>query len=67
MTADQKKKLYKRLVSPAFYLALLGACKLVLNAFDIAIITDEQINAVANGLATLFVMVGIAIGYDVGE
>lgn len=67
MTADQKRKLFRRLSSPAFYLALLGAAKLVLNAFGITLITDEQINAVANGLATLLATVGIAIGYDTGE
>ena len=67
MTPGQKKKLYQRLSSPAFYLALLGAAKLVLNAFGITIITDEQINAVANGLATLLATVGIAVGYDTGE
>lgn len=67
MNAEQKKKLYKRLISPAFYLALLGAGKLLLDAFGIKIINDAQINAVANGLATLFATVGIAIGYDSGE
>ena len=67
MTADQKRKLFRRLSSPAFYLALLGAAKLVLNACGITLITDDQINAVANGLATLLATVGIAIGYDTGE
>lgn len=67
MNAKQKKKLYKRLISPAFYLALLGAIKLLLDAFGVNLINDEQINAVANGLATLFATVGIAIGYDTDE
>ncbi len=67
MNAKQKKKLYKRLISPAFYLALLGAAKLLLDAFGVTIINDAQINAVANGLATLFATVGIAVGYDSEE
>lgn len=67
MNTVQKKKLYKRLISPAFYLALLGAAKLLLDAFGVKIINDDQINAVANGLATLFATVGIAIGYEESE
>jgi uncharacterized membrane protein len=67
MNAEKKKKLYKRLSSPAFYLALLGAAKLLLDAFGVKIINDDQINAVANGLATLFATVGIAIGYEESE
>jgi|GEM_PF-3572259 len=67
MKVEQKKKLYKRLISPAFYMALLGAGKLLLDACGVTIINDAQINAVANGLATLFATIGIAIGYDTSE
>jgi len=63
MNTAKKKALYKRLSSPAFYLALLGASKLMLDAFGVKIITDEQINAIANGTATLFATIGIAVGY----
>jgi len=63
MTEEKKKALYKRLASPAFYIALLGAAKLVLNAFGVTLITDDQINGIANGFATLFATLGIVIGY----
>lgn len=65
MTADQKEKMYKRLMSPAFWVALLGAAKLVSNAFGITI-DDAQVNAISNGFATMFALVGIAVGYGEG-
>ena len=65
MTEEKKKAVNKRLVSPAFYVALLGAAKLVTDAFGFTFITDEQVNAIANGLATIATVVGVAIGYDV--
>lgn len=63
MTEQKKKALYKRMMNPAFWLAMLGAVKLVTDAFGYGF-TDEQINALANGLATLAAMIGITIGYS---
>ena len=63
MTEEKKKALWKRISSPAFWLAMLGAGKLVMDAFGVTPITDEQMNNAANGLATIFAMVGITIGY----
>lgn len=63
MTPEKKKALYKRLMNPAFWIALLGAAKLVTDAFGIKF-DDSQINAVSNGFATIFAMIGIAIGYS---
>jgi len=64
MTPEKKKALYKRFTSPAFYLALLGAVKLMTDAFGAKIISDEQVNAVANGAATIFATIGIFWGYE---
>jgi hypothetical protein len=36
---------------------LLGAAKLALEAFGYSIITDEQINAIANGMAAVATVV----------
>lgn len=63
MTEEKKKALWKRISSPAFWVAMIGACKVVLDAFGIPIITDDEINAVSNALATICIMVGITIGY----
>lgn len=66
MQEQEKKntKLYRRLCSPAFYVALLGAAKLVTDAFGLQLISDDQVNSIANGLAALVTVVGVAIGYD---
>ncbi len=63
----ENKKLYSRLTRPAFYVALLGAAKLVTDAFGVTLITDEQVNSIANGLATIVTVVGVAIGYEEQE
>lgn len=66
MMTDKKENtnLYNRLTKPAFYIALLGAAKLVTDAFGYSLITDDQINNIANGLAALVTVVGVAMGYE---
>jgi phi LC3 family holin len=59
-----KAKLYSRLSRPAFYIAMLGAIKLITDAFGYSLITNEQINAIANGVATLVTVIGVAVGWD---
>jgi len=61
---EKRNKIFSRLNKPAFYLALLGAGKLVSDAFGYQIITDEQVNLIANGLASLVTVVGVAMGYE---
>ncbi len=61
---ENQGKLFSRLTKPAFYIALLGAAKLVADAFGYQLITDEQVNSIANGLAALVTVVGVAMGYD---
>jgi uncharacterized membrane protein len=63
MTEEKKKALWKRISSPAFWLAMLGAAKLVTDAFGIKF-DDAQINSASNGLATICAMVGITLGYN---
>lgn len=60
---DNREKLYSRLCKPAFYVAILGAAKLITDAFGLQIINDDQVNSIANGLAALATVVGVAIGY----
>lgn len=40
-------------------LGLLGAAKLILNAYGLDIIQDDDINAIANGVAALLSVVGV--------
>ncbi len=58
------EKVYARLKSPTFYIAILGALKLTMQAFGVEIISDEQVNTIANGLATLMTVVGVACGWE---
>lgn len=59
-----KEQTFKRLNKPAFYVSILGALKLITDAFGCQIITDDQINAIANGLAALATVVGVAVGWE---
>mgnify|MGYP000897571342 FL=1 len=61
---EKQDKIFSRLSKPAFYIALLGAGKLVADAFGCPIITDDQVNAIANGLACLVTVIGVAMGYE---
>lgn len=61
---ENQGKLFSRLNKPAFYIALLGAAKLVTDAFGCQFITDEQVNNIANGLAALVTVAGVAMGYE---
>lgn len=41
--------------------AILGAIKLVIQAFGYDVINDEQINAIANGVASIVAVVGVLL------
>ena len=49
---------------PALFIAVLGAVKLVTDAFGFQLLTDESINDISNGLAALVTVVGILINRD---
>lgn len=40
-------------------LALLGAVKLVLNSFSVDILTNTQMNDIANGVAAILTVAGV--------
>lgn len=54
----------ERLRKPALVVAVLGAVKLVTDAFGMPIMDDTQINAIANGVAALATVLGILINRD---
>jgi len=64
MSEKNKSKVYGRLNKPAFYVAMLGALKLVTDAFGLQMISDDQINSIANGLSAIVTVVGVAMGYE---
>ena len=45
-------------------IAILGALKLILESvFKVDLISDEQINAIANGAAAIITIVGVAMSH----
>ncbi|SDO16192.1 hypothetical protein SAMN04487897_10957 [Paenibacillus sp. yr247] len=44
-------------------IGLLGAAKLILNAFGLDIISDNEINAIGNGVATIATIVGVYMNH----
>lgn len=46
--------------NPVYWLAILSGIKLILNANGINLISDDQVNAIADGIASL-ITVGAAI------
>jgi len=61
---SNRVQIYSRLTRPAFYIALLGAAKLISDAFGYRLLTDEQVNSIANGLAALAAVAGVIMGYE---
>ena len=53
-----------KLKKPAFWLAIIGAIKLITDAFGLQLISSEQVDQISNGLAAIFAVVGIYISHD---
>jgi len=49
---------------PTLVVAILGAIKLVLDVAGVPVLTDDNINAIANGVAAVATIVGILINRD---
>lgn len=54
----------EKMKKPTFWLAIIGAIKLTTDAFGLTIIADDQVNMIANGVATLFTVAGVIISHD---
>lgn len=54
----------EKLRKPALVVAVLGAVKLVTDAFGMQILTNENINAIANGVSAVVTVIGILINRD---
>lgn len=63
LSPAKKKALYKRTSSPMFWAAVIAAMKVALSPFGVTFIRDEDVDAVANGLSTLIILLGIFWGY----
>jgi len=54
----------EKLRKPALMIAVLGAVKLVTDAFGIVVLTNDNINAIANGVSAVATVIGILINRD---
>lgn len=48
-------------------LGLVGAAKLILDAFGVTILTDDTVNAIANGVAAVLSVVGVYTNHQKAE
>ena len=64
MLMINRENAYSRVKSPAFWLAVLGALKLATDAFGLVLISDDQINAIANGISAIIAVIGVAAGWE---
>lgn len=53
----------KKLQSPLFWAAIIGAVKIVLDTVGIQIIDDQKIDALSNGFAAAAVLVGVVVDH----
>jgi len=54
----------EKLRKPTLVIAVLGAVKLVTDAFGLLILDNDSINAIANGVAAMATVLGILINRD---
>lgn len=54
----------EKMKKPLFWAGVIGAVKLTTDAFGVTLITDAQINAIADGLAALATVVGVVVSHD---
>ncbi len=54
----------EKLRKPVIIAGLLGALKLATNAFGLDIISDDQINAIANGISAIAAIIATLINRD---
>lgn len=54
----------EKMKKPLFWTGVIGAVKLATDAFGLTIITNEQVNMIADGLAALAAVIGVVVSHD---
>lgn len=54
----------EKMKKPAFWLGILGVIKLASDTMGYKFIEDSQINSIADGIATVFTVMGVIISHD---
>lgn len=53
----------QKFTSPLFWVAILGAVKIVLDTVGIQVIDNQKIDSLSNGLATAAVLIGVFVDH----
>lgn len=54
----------EKMKKPLFWAAIIGAAKLMTDAFGLTLITNDQVNVIADGLAAIATVAGVIISHD---
>jgi uncharacterized membrane protein len=54
----------EKMKTSTFWLGIIGAIKLGTDAFGFKVIDDTQLNAIADGVAAIFTVLGVIISHD---
>lgn len=55
---------FETLKKPAFWIAILGAVKVVASSFGYELFQEDQIETIANGVAAIVTVVGVTVSYE---
>ena len=56
--------MFDKMKKPLFWAAIVGAVKLMTDAFGLTLISNEQVNVIADGLAALATVAGVIVSHD---
>ena len=56
--------MFEKMKKPLFWAGVIGAAKLATDAFGVQLITNEQVNVIADGLAALATVIGVVVSHD---
>ena len=57
----------EKIKKPVFWLGILGALKMASDSLGYTFITDDQINAIANGLAALATVAAVIVDHGTAK
>ncbi|NTV91009.1 MAG: hypothetical protein HGA22_11730 [Clostridiales bacterium] len=56
--------MFEKMKKPLFWAGVIGAVKLATDAFGITLISNEQVNVIADGLAAIVTVAGVVVSHD---
>ena len=56
--------MFEKMKKPMFWAAIIGAIKLITDAMEVQLISNEQVNQISDGVAALLTVAGVVISHD---